>query len=269
MRLIIPFHQTVLCLLFGLALLPSQGAAETGTADAEQTDKPLVFTLPGVYPWAMQSEPDSGEDKGILVDLVKALEQRSELPLEYHIRPLPRNILELRQGEADYSFMFEIPDAETFARPLNELMEVRILLIGPVDAESVDSLADMDGANIGYIRGSWVGDFYAREEGIHAVPIRDFSHGLQLIARQRLEGIVIGEIALMSDYEPQAGDPPIRIMTELSRTKGLMYFSTASDRGDSVPILSRAMQDIVDDGTLDAVMRRWFRVALPAIPGDE
>ena len=267
MRLIIPVHQTALCLLFGLVLLSFQAAAESEAAGGEVSDDPLVFTLPGVYPWAMQSE--SGEDEGILVDLVQALEQRSDMPLEYRIRPLPRNILELRRGEADYSFMFEIPDAETFARPVNELMQVRILLIGPVDAESVDSLADMEGANIGYIRGSWVGDFYAREESIHAVPIRDFSHGLQLIARQRLEGIVIGEIALMSDYEPEPGDPPIRIMTELSRTRGLMYFSSASDRQDSVPAISRVMRGIIEDGTLDTVMHNWFRVALPAIPGDE
>lgn len=264
MRPIIPVYLCILILICSMGL-SLQAAAESSDSAAEQSDAPLVFTLPGVYPWAMRSE--SGEDKGILVDLVQALEKKTEWPLEYRIRPLPRNILELRRGEADYSFMFEIPDAETFARPVNELLQVRILLIGPVDAQSVDSLSDMEGSNIGYIRGSWVGDFYAREEGINAVPIRDFSHGLQLVSRQRLDGIVIGEVALMSDYEPEAGDPPIRVLTELSRTKGLMYFSTASDREDSVPVLSNAMRDLVEDGTLDAVMQRWFRVALPAIPG--
>ena len=267
MRPIIPVYQTAVCVLFCLVLLSLQAMAEPVATDGELSDEPLVFTLPGVYPWAMRSE--SGEHEGILVDLVHALKERSELALEYRIRPLPRNILELRQGEADYSFMFEIPDAESFARPLNELMQVRILLVGPVDAQSVDSLDEMEGANVGYIRGSWAGDFYAQQEGIHAVPIRDFSHGLQLIARQRLEGIVIGEIALMSDYEPEAGDPPIRILTELSRTRGLMYFSTTSDRKDSVPILSSAMRDLIEDGTVDTVMQKWFRVALPAIPGNE
>lgn len=266
MRPIILFHLSALLLACSL-VLPVQTVAEPSESAGKQSDEPLVFTLPGVYPWAMRSE--SGEGKGILVDLVHALEKRSELTLDYRIRPLPRNILELRQGEADYSFMFEIPDAESFAEPVNELMQVRILLVGPIDAKSVDSLSEMEGGNIGYIRGSWVGDFYARKEGVNAVPIRDFSHGLELVSRQRLDGIVIGEIALMSDYDPEAGDAPIRILTELSRTRGLMYFSTASERQDSVPKLSSAMLELKEDGTLDGVMKQWFRVALPAIPWDD
>ncbi|MDX1590148.1 MAG: transporter substrate-binding domain-containing protein [Oleiphilaceae bacterium] len=214
---------------------------------AQDQDR-VRFSLPEVAPWAQMNE--QGEAYGLLVELVKKLEAVSGLDIEYQVRPYPRVHRELERGDADFTFLFDFPDAKERVHYSGKVITLRTLVLGTADAPAIDSLDDLSGEKVAYIRGAYYRPEFVQHEGIDQVPVRDFRHGLELLKHHRIAAIIVGEMGVVSEYDPQQ-DPPIRIMMELDESEGYLFFSKASRREESLPVMRKALETLRKQGELD------------------
>lgn len=208
------------------------------------------FSLPEVAPWAQVN--DEGEANGLLVDLVERLEEVSGLTLSYQIRPYPRVQRELERGEADFTLMFGFPEMENELQPSGRVISLRTLVLGTRDTPDIDSLQDLNGKKVGYIRGAYYSERHLSHELLEQVPVRDFSHGMELLEHGRIAAMVCDEVAVLSQYEPGKA-PPLRILMELDRAEGHLLFSRNSHKREALKKLSKALESLKTQGELDRI----------------
>jgi|AntDeeMetagen681_2_1112603.scaffolds.fasta_scaffold00047_26 ABC-type amino acid transport substrate-binding protein len=242
--------------VIGLALsIPAVAAQEGGDAA-----EPIVFSLAAIAPWAKET-PD-GEPQGLLVDLVKELRSRTGLPLRYHLRPHARTLLELEEGIADFVPSFAAPNVEKISDRVGHLVTVRVLVLGRAGDESVDSLAELNGQNVGYLAGTWYGSTFEENDRIHKVPVNNVAHGVRLLKRERLKAVVATEIAIPSGYNPESEDSPsLKVLLELEPNEGKLYMSRKSSLDQERKRIAEALKAMHEDGTMEKLFRERFRTA--------
>lgn len=219
-------------------------AAEAGTGPPD----PVTFSLAAIEPWAERTP--EGERRGLLVELVEAIRERAAVPIRYQIRPHSRAILELEEGRADFVPTFMAPGINKIGRPVAELLDVQVLVLGRADDEPIDALRELDGQNVGYLSGTWYGHVFTANEAIRKVPINNVAHGLRLLQRERLKAVVASEVAIPAGFDPESGDTPVRTLLRLGTIKGKLYMARASSREAAAEAVSAAIESMHEDGTM-------------------
>ena len=244
--------------VIGLALaLATPAVAAQNGGDAED---PIVFSLADIDPWATET-PD-GEPKGLLVEIVKELRARTGLPLRYHVRPHGRTLLELEEGIADFVPSFAAPSVEKIGDRVGHLVTARVLVLGRAGDESVDSLAELNGENVGYLAGTWYGSTFEENDRIHKVPVNDVAHGVRLLKRERIKAVVATEIAIPAGYNPESEDnPALKVLMELEPNEGKLYMSRNSALHEERERIAKALKAMHEDGTMKKLFRERFRTA--------
>ncbi|TDT38628.1 amino acid ABC transporter substrate-binding protein (PAAT family) [Halospina denitrificans] len=252
-----------LVVVIGLALSAPAVAARDG-GDAEE---PIVFSLAAIDPYAR--EVPGGEPQGVLVEIVKELRSRTGLPLRYHVRPHGRTLLELEEGIADFVPSFATPGVERIGERVGHIATARVLVLGRDGDESINSLAGLNGDNVGYLDGTWYGRAFEKNEKIHKVPVNDVAHGVRLLKRGRLKAVVATEIAIPPGYNPEhTDDSTLKILLELEPNEGKLYMSRRSSRDKASELIAEALKAMHKDGTMDRLLEARFRT-ISASDGSE
>lgn len=213
--------------------------------------EPLTFSLAEITPWAYEN--DQGEPAGLLVELVHELRERTGLSMEYRIRPHARAALELSNGTVDFAPYFESPVADRAGKPIAELGRVRYLVVGLPGQEPVESLSDLDGHNLGYLRGTWYGPEFDDYDGFNKIEVPSVTHGVRLMREGRLSAVVASDVAIGEQYSPDDEGNGLHKLMQLGTGVGRLYLSRESSRTDAVPAIQSAMSEMADDGTLEAL----------------
>jgi ABC-type amino acid transport substrate-binding protein len=234
-------------LLYGafvvLASLGSVALQATPTAS-----EPVTFSLAAIEPWAERTP--EGERRGLLVDLVEAIRSRTDIPIRYQVRPHSRAILEMEEGYADFVPTFVAPGINEIGKPVADLLEVQVLVLGRAGDEPIDSLDELEGENVGYLSGTWYGHAFAANENIRKVPVNNVAHGLRLLQRDRLRAVVASEVAIPAGYDPEGSGAPVRTLMRLATLKGKVYMSRSSPREDAAEAIAAAIERMQADGTM-------------------
>lgn len=165
--------RALLCAVALILAIPGAEAQDGG----DVSSGPVTFSLPAIQPWA-EGTPETGY-KGLLVDMVKEIRERTNLTIDFHLRPHSRAILELEQGAADFVPTFVAPGIAGLGRPVADIVSLDVLVLGRVSDEPIDALADLNGENVGYLSGTWYGQTFAESTAIHKVPVNNVAHGLR------------------------------------------------------------------------------------------
>lgn len=126
---------------------------------------------------------------GIYYDLANLLIKDSELNSHHRIYPYARIISELKTGKTDLTIMFkykELKDYVVYIAPLPALANVVIGLKG----NRFKSISDLEGKTLGYLRGAKFSDEIDTNIKIKKYRTNDFSQGIKMLARGRIDAII-------------------------------------------------------------------------------
>lgn len=210
----------------------------------------IVFSLAEVSPWAGYDE--DGNPQGVLVTLVDAMKAETGLPLISWLRPYTRVLRELEEGEVDYAFAFDSPRIREFAKPVAHVMSQRTLVVGRAEMRGIDSLSELVGMKVGYIRGTWYGEEFERQEGLERIPVWGFAHGAALLKYGRIQAMVVGEAALTADLK-EKGAPVLRGLLELEGAQGKLFVSRKSEHKHKADELAEALEMLLREGALNSL----------------
>ncbi|MGM0435201.1 MAG: hypothetical protein ACQEQ1_11125 [Pseudomonadota bacterium] len=243
-------------LLYGaFVLLASLGAAALQAKPASA--EPVTFSLAAIEPWAERTL--EGERRGLLVDLVEEIRSRADIPIRYQVRPHSRAILEMEEGHAEFVPTFVAPGIKEIGKPVADLLDVQVLVLGRADDDPIDSLNGLQGENVGYLSGTWYGHTFTTNEAIRKVPVNNVAHGLRLLQRDRLRAVVASEVAIPAGFDPDGSGAPVRTLMRLDTLKGKIYMSRSSPREEAAEAIAAAIEGMHEDGTMERLFRNRYQ----------
>ncbi|MFE8072037.1 transporter substrate-binding domain-containing protein [Marinobacteraceae bacterium S3BR75-40.1] len=236
----------VIPLLIILALLP------VGACSADHNRALPYFSVADVEPWGYAGS--NGEPAGLIVDFIHHLSDLSGVEFAEHLRPHSRAILELEEGKADFAVLFATPKSESIGISLGHVVNMRVFVVALAAHDPVESLDDLAGKQVGYIRGTFYGPGFNQHPAIERVAVKNMAQGLEILKYGRLDAMVGTDRALLAGLQKSDVRPEdIRIIMELPPTKGDIYLSRKSNRKDLIEPISRAVDQLNQSGEMERI----------------
>lgn len=297
-------HWRVIALLAALALIFSacgsdeessedttttEGAAttaaaeETTTTAAEATtttaaapavpglveDGKLIVVTTGNFPPFTAIDPDSGDNVGYTIDIVREVANRLGLELELPTVDFVAELEGLSQGLYDIadSGIWPTPERQEsflFSRPMTSTG-----IVAQVRAEDADTpgLADLTGRNAGGIQGSSQEAYLLENEvELNYSSYSGFSgagEGLTALKQGRVDALsqdtLVAGFASVNDPELAVAGP-----TVAAHPLSLAFQLGNEGKRDAVDVV---LNELIADGTLAEIQKTWFNTCIP-VPGD-
>ncbi|MDQ2077927.1 ABC transporter substrate-binding protein [Marinimicrobium sp. ABcell2] len=232
-------------LLIALLTLSSSGALLAQDPDTLE----LRFITIEVAPWASHNEQTQNLE-GAFFDIIQALEQRTDFRIHASITPFARVDRELESGNHDCTILVPrpkslvVPGALVFNHALGAIARKEFVL------ESYDDLQDL---RISVLRGGSLNEQFDTDDSLIKEFDTDYVIGLRKMARGRIDAIVGAISTLLYVAEEEGyldilGEP--LVLQEMS-----LYFqcSRRSEHLNAMPVINRAIEEMRQDGTLDAI----------------
>jgi ABC-type amino acid transport substrate-binding protein len=244
------------------------GAAAAGVPGLVEEGKLIVVTT-GNFPPFTAIDPDSGENVGYTIDIVREVANRLELELELPTVDFVAELEGLSQGLYDIADSGIWPTAERqesflFSRPMTSTG-----IIAQVRAEDADTdgLADLTGLKAGGIQGSSQEAFLLENEAELGYESYSGFTG----AGEALTALKQGRVDALSQDTLVAGfasvnDPELAVAgpTVEAHPLALAFQLGNEAKRDAVDVV---LNEMIADGTLAEIQKRWFNACIP-VPSD-
>ncbi len=222
-------------------------------------EEDIRFVSSTVKPWGYITS--SGKPDGLLVRFVDELGRTAGLPYVNRLQPYPRVKHSLANGQADLAVLFSGPESERIGISLGAVVDTYIMLVGPAGRESIESLDEVQGKLVGYIRGSRYGPEFDNHEGIIKTPVNRMRQGLAMLLTGRLDAMASTDQTLF--YTLRKMDVEVGRLSPLlvlGKTQGHLYLSRQTTNQHLAPIYRDALDQLRVSGKLDTLFYsedRW------------
>lgn len=213
----------------------------------------LSFISLDVAPWA-SINPQTGENEGAFVEIVRELERRLDEQLEITVTPLARVERELMAGTSDCTILIPLPDELVVKGDVVASHDIGFMSRKGVP---ITRYEDLKSLKISVIRGGVTHTEFDHDESLHKEFDTDYLMGLRKVARGRLDAIV-GAIPTLQHLVRQESlehlfEEPFTMM-EIP-----LYFqcSRQSPNLDQMAKVNRILMDIKADGTLEKIRKQF------------
>lgn len=235
---------------------PADQAASQGLLEKVKADKKLVIGTEGTYsPFTFHDQ--SGKLTGYDVDVA------TEVAKRLGVEP----VFQETQWDAMFAGLdskrFDVianqvgirPDRQEkydFSKPYSVSHAV---LVTNKSNSTVKDFKDIKGLKAGQSMTSNYADL-ARTNGAEIVAVDNFNQAIDLIATNRVD-VVLNDNLTVLDYLKQKPDAPIKIVAknEEGQPTAFMYRKGSTDLTDA---MSKALDEMQQDGTLKAISEKWF-----------
>jgi cystine transport system substrate-binding protein len=232
-------------------------------------DGKLIVVTTGNFPPFTSIDPDSGDNVGYTIDIVREVADRLGLELELPTVDFVAELEGLDQGLYDIadSGIWPTPERQEaflFSRPMTSTG-----IIAQVRTEDAGSegLADLTGLDVGGIQGSSQEAYLLDNEATLGYASYSGFTG----AGEALTALKQGRVAVLSQDTLVAGfasvnDPELAVAgpTVEAHPLSLAFRLGNEDKRDAV---DAALNEIIADGTLAEIQNNWFNSCIP-VPGD-
>lgn len=232
-------------------------------------DGKLIVVTTGNFPPFTAIDPDSGENVGYTIDIVREVADRLELELELPTVDFVAELEGLSQGLYDIADSGIWPTAERqesflFSRPMTSTG-----IIAQVRAEDVDTegLADLTGLKAGGIQGSSQEAYLLENEAELGYESYSGFAG----AGEALTALKQGRVDALSQDTLVAGfasvnDPELAVAgpTVEAHPLSLAFQLGNEAKRDAVDVV---LNEMIADGTLAEIQKLWFNTCIP-VPSD-
>jgi len=279
----------LVALLAALALLAAACGSDDDTASDEEEDTTttegetaapaevpglveegkLIVVTTGNFPPFTSIDPDSGENVGYTIDIVREVADRLGLELELPTVDFVAELEGLSQGLYDIadSGIWPTPERQEsflFSRPMTSTG-----IVAQVRAEDADSagLGDLTGLNVGGIQGSSQEAYILENEAeLNYESYSGFAgagEGLTALKQGRVDALsqdtLVAGFASVNDPELAVAGP-----TVAAHPLSLAFQLGMEGKRDAV---DAALNEIIADGTLAEIQKTWFNTCIP-VPDD-
>ncbi|MDY6981218.1 MAG: diguanylate cyclase, partial [Pseudomonadota bacterium] len=253
------YPSKILKILGFLILLPAVGpvcGAASDSAAGEASPPPLIVSQDHAWP-PMAFRDSSGEPRGLLVDLWRALGQELGRPVRFELVDWPRSLTQVREGQAQvHGGLFPSPQRSAFfdfSRPLMPMQTV-VFVAGDSDTRS---LLAPGLAPLGVVAGSYELEYLRRH--FPDISRREYPNN-----RAMVTAAVQGELrAFVADYPVG-----LYLLDELA-PPGRFHVEEVLYRQELVAAVPKGEQALLDEinAAIDALPReellritnRWVR----------
>jgi ABC-type amino acid transport substrate-binding protein len=258
--------------------MPAGDCGDTGGASSDESageveglveDGKLIVVTTGNFPPFTSIDPDSGDNVGYTIDIVREVADRLGLELELPTVDFVAELEGLDQGLYDIADSGIWPTAERqesflFSRPMTSTG-----IIAQVRSEDAGSagLADLTGLDVGGIQGSSQEAYLLDNEATLGYASYSGFTG----AGEGLTALKQGRVAALSQDTLVAGfasvnDPELAVAgpTVAAHPLSLAYQLGMEAKRDAIDVV---LDEMIADGTLAEIQKTWFNSCIP-VPDD-
>lgn len=198
------------------------------------------------------------EYAGLYIDVVKSLAVRLGVTLEFREVPFRRALDDMEKGKADLMLgPNRTPAREAFMIYLNEpLPRERKVFFVPPGAPDIVTLADLNGRQIGVLRGAVYFPAFDTDAKIRKRAVNRYEVAFRMVAKGRLDGVIVPE--LLGNYLVRSLGVQVKKATFVAR--GQPSYITVSRRSPwaaQVPRLEAELRRMRRVGALARMMGRY------------
>lgn len=221
----------------------------------------ITFASTSVEPWGIQS---AGEDKGLLISIIKALSLETGINTSVDLQPYPRVVHSLYGGKVDMAFLFDSPSTRDSVIRIGHLVESSMIVVGRAGSTELTSLADLKGKTVGIIRGSKYGADFDNAAHFRLEPVSSMEQGLAMLMRHRTD-VMVGtdQSVYWAMREMNVGAKRLSKLFVMGGTSGSLYISKTSKHQALIPIFKEALEKLHQNGTMKQVFDSRYQWAEP------
>ena len=194
-----PTSMAALLILLTSLLLPTISLADVTSDDTSAVTSDITFCISEVEPWGYTEA--NGEIKGVLFDTFQELSNITGIQHRYLSRPHSRVPDSLSSGECDYAAQFDTSTTVKGSTIVGPLQVVKFLALARSNVPPVDSVTDLAGFTVGYVRGVKYGPVFEDAKGIHRIPITNVGLGVKMLFGNRIDIMVGSDVAIDHEIE--------------------------------------------------------------------
>lgn len=227
------------------------GAPPASSAEPD-TEEPVTFSIPDVWPWAY--EDDAGELRGSLIDVATRLSEMTGVPVVPRLRPLRRAIVELQTGAVNFSILFQNPHLDVEAINVSSVTQVNILLAAMAETDYPLTLRELKGKRVAYIRGTYLGEAFEKDTEVVKVPVNAISQAVELLSLGRISAILASDHNIYRTLSSMdLSRDLLRYSQHVPGQKGALYMSRAASRPEAARKFRAAIEQMEADGELQRI----------------
>ena len=249
---------TTLIVLFALA-----GALPAGnTAWAAER-----ITLFGNTAKPPKTWSEDGAPKGILVDIIKEIQKRSDLDFTIEQRPWARAYEQALQGAGGVYGLSKTQERLELFDYSEPIFIDEILLVTLKGRDfPFESMADLAGKRIGTTRGSVYGDDfkYAMENIFIPIYSNDPVLRLRMLLERRIDAAVIGPgkagLRFQLERDPYLigrAEEFVVLEKPIAVDPNYIGFKKTMNQGKTLETINRAVHSMLEDGSLEAISQKY------------
>jgi polar amino acid transport system substrate-binding protein len=229
-------------------------SAVTHSAEPTAPSRELAFITIDVAPWAY-NDPDTGENEGAFVEIIKEVERRIQQPINVTITPFARVDRQLDSGEHDCTILVPLSEKQIIQGDIVSYHPIGFIARKGVVINQYDDIKNL---RISVIRGAAISPEFDSDQTLIKEFDTDYVMGLRKVARGRLDVIVgaiptlqylIEEESLQQQFEEPFAVTEIPLVFQCSRK---------SPNLDQMDRINAVLLEIKSDGTLEQIRSRYY-----------
>tara|TARA_B100000446_G_scaffold76073_4_gene71974 strand:+ start:2015 stop:2824 length:810 start_codon:yes stop_codon:yes gene_type:complete len=242
----------IFCLLWAVPSL-SKDLLQT------QIQEPVRFATSTVKPWGIRT---AAGDQGLLVAVIDEMVRITKVSVSNQLQPYPRVVHSVYSGFVDFAFLFDSPATEASAIRIGHLVDSKMIVVGRAGSQKLNSLDELSGKSVGFIRGSKYGSAFDDATHFDRVPVSSMEQGLAMLMRDRMDVMAGTDQAVYwSMRKMNVGARRLTKLYVLNGTSGSLYISKKSSRTDLIPVFREALLTLKENGTIDRIFQSDYQWA--------
>ena len=226
----------------------------TGGCALAQEREPILCLVNGRIPPISYIE--NGIAKGVVVDIVQAIGEKIERPIEVRAMDWPEAQAQVLAGDADVLLHINRnEDRErnlSFSRPL---LPSEFVILRRNGNPEIQQLVDLAGKRVGVEPGGHAHSLLKESDSIETVFTLSPAEGLRLLKTGDVDALVMDR--WIGEYElAKSGISGVQIARD-PLEKSSTHMAVRKGNAELLALIDRGLEEIANDGTLDQILNDW------------
>jgi len=237
-----------------LSTLPAMALAAALPLRAA-TQRRLQVVTYDIVPYGMLDE--QGQLGGEFVDITNRLAVQTGIAFDNRLLPYPRAVATIEHGQSDLVVGLVTATLQRIAHQVAPVAYSDIVVIGRIGAR-FDSLLELHGKTVGYMRGASFDDDFQRDELIRKYETSSMPQTIQMLLAGRLDAIIGTGIAVSYALKQMGlSDDALGAPLLIKRSLHWLHYSRKRYDNVTATLLKNGVERLRAQGFLDEVALRY------------
>lgn len=220
-------------------------------SQASSGDTAIVFGNSQIKPWGMLI---NGVPQGLLVDVERALALETQRQHKLQLLPYARVIHSIYVGDVDMAGLFDARINHSKLIKVAPIIDTRVIIIGKAPAAPISDTSELNGLQVGYMRGSKYGPIFDDADHFTRIPINTMSQALAMLKRGRIDAMAgVDQTFFWAMKQMQLSPNEFSELITISRPTISLYISQHSQHKPLIPLYRDALQRLKEKGIIDQI----------------